>query len=86
MTFETWQKRKILNPRHLQRQLPVCGIEIDTLLVQILATHFPGKNLTTPAVFFGYTATLAHIEEISGDGPAAIWFHHSLKLPKTKRR
>ncbi len=83
MTFETWQKRKILNPRLLRRQLPVCGTEIDTLLTQILATHFPGKNLTTPAVFFGYTPTLAHIEEISGDRPAAIWFHHSLNDQNT---
>ena len=82
MTYRTWQKRKTLNLHILQPQLPVCGAEIDALLHQILAAHFP-ENPATPAVFFGRTPTLAYIQNARSGSGAEIWMHHALNDPGT---
>ena len=81
MTYSNWQRRKVLNRRLLQPQLPVCGSEIEALLHQILAADFP-ENTTGPRVFFGRTPTLAYIED-SQTGKSCIWMHHVLNDPAT---
>lgn len=83
MTLKSWQKRKTLNARLLQPQLPVCSGEINVLLSQILAAYFPEKTTTTPGVFFGRTPTLAHIEDSKSEQRSAIWMHHALNDPAT---
>jgi hypothetical protein len=82
MTFKTWQKRKRLNRRILQPNLPICGPRIKELLNEILATHFPEKA-NPPTIFFGNTPTLAHIEYSLSEQPSAIWMHHALNDPAT---
>ena len=82
MTYSTWHKRKALNRRLLQPQLPVCGPEINALLCQILAEHFP-ENTMPPSLFFGRTPTLAHIENVRGECASSIWMHHALNDPAT---
>jgi hypothetical protein len=82
MTYKSWQKRKALNMRLLQPQLPVCGQEINALLRQLLAAHFPEKT-THPGVFFGRTPTLAHIEDSQSEYRSSIWMHHALNDPAT---
>ena len=82
MTYRTWQKRKALNLRLLQPQLPVCDPAIGALLYQILEAHFP-ENTTPPAIFFGRTPTLAHIENSQSESGASIWMHHALNDPAT---
>jgi hypothetical protein len=82
MTFKRWQKRKTLNVRLLQPQLPVCGRAINALLSQILSAYFPEKT-TTPGVFFGRTPTLALIEDSQSEQRSAIWMHHALNDPAT---
>jgi hypothetical protein len=77
MTFDNWRKRKKLNVRLLQPQLPVCGQEIKAILRQLLAAYFP-EITTPPGVFFGRTPTLAHIEDSQNDQHSAIWMHHAL--------
>jgi hypothetical protein len=82
MTFKSWQKRKMLNARVFQPQLPVCGREINALLGQILAAHFPEKTVP-PSVFFGRTPTLAHIEDSQSEQRSVIWMHGALNDPAT---
>jgi hypothetical protein len=82
MTFSNWQKRKRLNVRLLQPELAFCGEEIDSILTQILAAHFPEKT-TVPGIFFGRTPTLAHIDEARDEHRTTIWMHHALNDPAT---
>jgi hypothetical protein len=82
MTFKSWQKRKTLNVRLLQPQLPLCAGKIDGLLSQILTAYFPEK-VTSPGVFFGRIPTLAHIEDFKSEQRSSIWMHHALNDPAT---
>jgi hypothetical protein len=82
MTYRTWQKRKTLNARLLQPELPVCSEEINAILRQILKVHFPEKN-RPPSVFFGRTPTLAYIEDSQSEHLSAIWMHIALNDPAT---
>ncbi len=82
MNFARWQKRKKLNVRLLQPQLPFCGRAINELLSQILATYFP-EGTTAPLVFFGRTPTLALIEASQSEQWSTIWMHHALNDPAT---
>jgi len=82
MTFKSWQKRKTLNARLLQPQLPLCGREINALLGEILPAYFP-ENITTPRVFVGRTPALAHIEDPHSEQRSTIWMHYALNDPAT---
>lgn len=82
MTFKNWQKRKTLNLRLLQPQLPASGTAINALLSQVLAAYFPDRTVA-PNVFFGRIPTLAFIEDAQGEQRPAIWMHHALNDPAT---
>jgi hypothetical protein len=74
--------RKVPRLRLTQPQLPVYGAEIEALLHQIIAVHFP-ENIAPPAVFFGCIPTLAHIENSQSESGASIWMHQALNDPAT---
>ncbi len=82
MKFKDWEKRKKLNKRLLQPQLPVCGREIEAILAGIVAIHFP-EIKALPGVYFGRTPTLAHIEDSHLVDRSAIWIHYALNDPST---
>ena len=82
MTFKSWQKRKTLNVRLLQPELPVCASTLEALLSQIIAVYFPEITITPP-VFFGRTPTLAYIEDAGNAQRSVIWIHHALNDPVT---
>ncbi len=77
MTFRSWERRKKLDVRLLQPQLPVCGGEISAIVTQLVTCHFP-DIATPPGVFFGRTQTLAHIEDALREERSGIWLHHAL--------
>ena len=81
MNFKNWAKQRKLNTRLLQPQLPICATEINAVLTQTVALHFP-EIAIAPGVFFGRTSTVAYIDD-SLCAHRSIWLHQALNDPAT---